>query len=57
MAFAEYFNSYDSLCSITLNQTSLNCEGVKVIVESLVKSAISGSLQHFDIGGNMVMDK
>ena len=57
VAFAEYFSSLDTLCSITLNQASLNGEGVKVIVESVVRSAVSGSLWHFDIGGNMVMDK
>ena len=51
-AFAEYFQSYDYLSHISLNSTGLNSEGVKILVESLTKSAESGSLNKLDIAEN-----
>ena len=44
-AFAEYFQSYDYLGCISLNSTGLSSEGVKILVDSLTKSAESGSLK------------
>ena len=51
-AFAEYFISYDYLGDISLNSTGLDSEGVKILIESLTKSAESGSLVRLDIAEN-----
>ena len=56
-AFAEYFQSYDYLSCISLNSTGLNSEGVKILVESLTKSAESGNLSKLDIAENLGSDK
>ena len=52
-AFADYFRTYDTLRSLTVSTAALDSEAMKILLESLQKSAESGNLNVLDISNNM----
>ena len=56
-AFAAYFGTYDKLRSLSIASTSMDSEGLELILKSLSKSIKSGSLSMLDISENMCTDE
>ena len=56
-AFAAYFRTYDSVISLSVASTSMDSEGLELILESLERSVKSGTLSMLDISENLCTDE